>query len=138
MRTDKSCTAAWCVSGLTVNFSSASGRYAAGTYHLGIVADGVSITCSATLPRTRTSPPTTCSSAGAELRVSGSEYLPASEHALDELLLTTQPHSVSLTITLDSKAFASATLSPTYVTSQPNGPDCEPTCRSAHELVDVP
>ncbi len=137
--TTHECTEMGCVAGLTVDLRSASGAWAAGTYRFGIMADGVSLTCSATLPFASAqgdgTPP--CSSGDVRLGLSGSA-LPAAQHAITDLVFTTSPRSVAVSITRDAKPFASATLSPTYATSQPNGPECGPTCRSGREVVDVP
>jgi hypothetical protein len=132
-----SCTEMGCTDGYQVDFRSASSSWAAGTYHIGIVADGQSITCAATLPFESQSPPHDCSSPDVMLGVSGTA-LPAAQHALTGLVFSTHPANVTITISLDGKPFASAALAPAYATSRPNGPDCEPVCTSASDVVPVP
>jgi hypothetical protein len=133
------CTEVGCVDGLWIDLRSSSGAWQPGTYHVGITADGESITCSATipLPKETGGPNTTCSSRAVWLGLSGSA-LPASAQSISDLVFTSFPASVSIVITRDAKPFASTTITPTYTTSRPNGPECEPTCRGAHATMDVP
>ena len=133
------CTEMGCTNGLWIDLRSASGRWQTGTYHVGITADGASITCSATIPLSQGTggANTTCSSSDVRLGLSGS-MLPVEAQAISDVTFTTSPASVSIVITRDGQPFGSTTLTPTYVTSQPNGPECEPTCRGAHATIDVP
>jgi hypothetical protein len=48
------------------------------------------------------------------------------------------PASASIKLTRDGTEVLSDTVSPSYVVSQPNGPDCEPTCRQATERLSLP
>ena len=48
------------------------------------------------------------------------------------------PAKVKLTITREDQQLHSGELAPTYVTSRPNGPGCEPECRGANAEVALP
>lgn len=133
------CTEVGCADGLWIDLRSTSGHWETGSYHVGITADGESITCAAIIPLPKESggPNTTCSSSAVRLGLSGS-MLPVSAQSISDIVFSTYPASVSIVITRDGEPFASRTLAPGYVTSRPNGPDCEPTCRSAHATMTVP
>ena len=45
---------------------------------------------------------------------------------------------VHVTIARDGTALTDRSFRPTYTTSQPNGPGCEPVCRQARDRLDVP
>jgi hypothetical protein len=50
--------------------------------------------------------------------------------------LEATPESVEITVNAQDGSWSgSASLSPTYQTHQPNGPDCEPTCRVASVTI---
>jgi hypothetical protein len=125
------CTAIGCVNGLTISFEKASAAWEPGMYSIDIDADGKKITCSTKLPLVANDPlPSSCTDASVLLGVSGSA-LPAAEHALSELHFTSAPANVKVTVTRDGAMVATQDFTPSYQKSQPNGPDCEPTCNSA-------
>ena len=41
------------------------------------------------------------------------------------------PASVAVSVHHDDALLGEGSYSPTYATSEPNGPDCEPTCKNA-------
>ena len=55
-----------------------------------------------------------------------------------ELWLQSTPQQLDLRILRDGQAVLEQTVSPQYEGSQPNGPDCEPTCRGAQLQMQIP
>jgi len=49
-----------------------------------------------------------------------------------ELSLNTAPKTIAVDLTLDGALILSESSTPSYVESQPNGPDCGPICRQAN------
>lgn len=132
------CTEVGCTSGFTLAFQKASTPWEPGTYSVNIDADGKQITCTATLPLSATdAEPSSCSDKSVQLGVSGSA-LPAAEHSLSELSFTSMPARVKVTVTRDGMIVGDKEFTPTYEKSQPNGPDCEPTCNSASGSLPLP
>lgn len=132
--TDRACTAMGCVDGFHVEVTS-SGAWQPGAYVVTVVADGVTTTCSATFPLTASSR-AECSGQGVQVGLSGS-MLPATAQSISHVALTSAPKSVAVAITRDGVSIASRVYTPTYKTSRPNGPDCEPTCTSATDTLGV-
>lgn len=128
------CTEIGCVSGFRVTLSASSWK--AGKYDVVVVADGVTTTCSASLPLTSTST-ADCTGPGVQLGLSGS-MLPAAQQSLSEIALTATPKSVKITVSRDGAELATKSFTPAYTTARPNGPDCEPVCTSASDTLALP
>ena len=129
------CTDIGCENGYHVTFTAAS-AWKAGKYTLDVVADGTMTTCTATLPLTSTST-ADCTRAGVQLGLSGSA-LPAAQQSLSDVLIAGTPMSVKITVSRDGAQLVTKDFTPTYTTSQPNGPECEPTCSSATDTLALP
>lgn len=66
----------------------------------------------------------TCASSGVWIQGSGSQ--------IDGFLLPNRhPEQLTLTFSSAGSVLVTTTVSPTYVTQQPNGSDCPPTCKNA-------
>jgi len=122
------CTAIGCDDGLTIQFSVSE----PGAYLFNIVADGATISCSATLPFPDcSSPGSTCGDPRVQLAASGCALAPA-EHSLEGLFMSGMvPESVSVLATRDGVEIASQTFTPAYQTTAPNGEECGPICTNA-------
>lgn len=124
----QACTEIGCTDGLGIGFSFTE----PGAYAFQIVADGATITCSATLPL----PPceqagATCSSPQAVLSASGCA-LPESQHSLEGLMLDGQhPASVEVVVERDGAELVRRTFTPQYQRVAPNGEACGPICHQA-------
>ncbi len=120
--TGKDCTAAGCVSGVSVDFELRE----RGNYVFDVTVDGVKTRCTATLPLSNTSSPP-CDAPGILLILSGSA-LPESEQLIGGLsLTTTTAKSITIVATRDGEQIGESTVAPPYqVGPPPNGPDCEP------------
>lgn len=129
------CTEIGCVDGLVISFGRGV-EWAPGTYVFSIDADGVEQTCKGMLPL----PPCasggalTCTGNVATIGESGCA-LPASQHGFADIQLRSGPSKVTLRIERDGVVLADETLVPTYRTSQPNGPNCDPICRQASATI---
>ena len=124
----KGCTEIGCVNGFTVDFTSPSWK--AGVYEVTIDKDGTKVTCTTTLPFTSQNPDHACTAPDVMLGISGSA-LPSDQHALTGVIFTGTPKAVKLSLARDGKVLATGEYYPTYTTSRPNGPDCEPVCTQA-------
>lgn len=128
----KACTTIGCVDGYTLDFEASS--WAPGKYTVELTVDGKSYTCEATLPLDASSK-SSCTLPEVQLGLSGSA-LPAGEQGLVGLVFTSQPTKVDVTIKLDGATLGQpASFTPAYKTSQPNGPECGPTCTNARDTL---
>lgn len=135
------CTEIGCVDGLTIEFVPNSG-WRPGQYEFVIDADGVVTTCKGPLPL----PPCeqgsalACAPASDLVRIGESGCaLPAAQHGFSELRVGGAPvKSLSLTVREGGKDLVQKTFTPAYQTSRPNGPNCEPECKSAAEKLAIP
>jgi hypothetical protein len=106
-------------------------------YSVDIDADGKKSTCTTKLPLSASDPaPSSCTDASVQLGVSGSA-LPAAQQGLVGLNFTSAPAKVTVTVTRDGAMIGTKDFSPTYKKSQPNGPDCEPTCNNASVALPI-
>lgn len=123
------CTLIGCGPAFSVRFDKAS-SFPTGTYQVAVTLDGAHVDCTVTLPLS-CGTSAVCTSPAVSLLLEGCA-LPPSEHALGgiELPLIT-PATVSIIVQHDGQTIAQGQWSPVYETSHPNGPSCEPECRSA-------
>lgn len=128
------CTAIGCADGFFVTITSAS-AWPAGAYVVTVVADGATTTCAATFPLTASSTPA-CSGPGVQVGLSGS-LLPAAQQSIASVTLMTTPKAVSIDVARDGASIGGRSYTPTYKTSRPNGPDCEPVCTNASDTLAV-
>lgn len=127
----KGCTLLGCNDGLTVDLQ-APAAWPAGTYRFELDADGATQTCEATIPL----PPCDtqgiqCTGDHARVSVSGCA-LPPSAQGFGPITFWKGPSTAVVRIFKgDGTKIADGTFHPTYALSRPNGPECEPECRSA-------
>ena len=128
--TGMECTAAGCSDGLVVRVTPAA-PWPQGAYRFVIEADGVTTTCTGTLPlggcATRA---ITCDREGVSITESGCA-LPPSAHGFGDLTLPGTPESIRIQVQRDGETVGDQTFTPAYQTSQPNGPSCPPVCTNA-------
>lgn len=125
------CTEMGCGPGFSINFQR-QGAWEPGAYTVKVTVDGAPFTCSATIPLSCDAPSACPEDAPFVLGLSGCALEP-SQHSLlgIELKQGTAPASIQVDVAQDGKELGTGTFTPTYTTSQPNGPDCEPVCKSA-------
>jgi hypothetical protein len=135
----RACTEIGCQSGFSVDWESASG-WKPGRYVFEIELDGAKTTCEGALPLRAcgAGPSLTCSPGGAVMIGESGCALPPGQHGFSGFSVSTFPSSVSVTIKRDGKALSTESFRPSYQTSQPNGPGCEPVCKQAHATQRVP
>jgi hypothetical protein len=124
------CTLIGCGMGLEVEFQGA--KSSPGIYQIEVVSDGAPATCQLTIPFTCGTPPT-CSPAVPDWRLIWSGCALGPEHqTIDGLAFSSGgPTSIDVIVRHDDQVIGGGSATPTYSTSRPNGPDCEPVCRSA-------
>ncbi len=135
----KMCTKMGCVSGLHVNFAKVT-PWTAGAYTFALELDGAAVTCTGALPLPACDqgPALRCDVEGkVQIGESGCA-LPPEQHGFSDIQIFGEPAKVKLTIKREDQQLHSGELAPTYVTVQPNGPGCEPECRSANAEVALP
>ncbi|MBI5536356.1 MAG: hypothetical protein HY898_26785 [Deltaproteobacteria bacterium] len=130
---DKACTMLGCQNGFVVAFQASS--WPTGSYQVALEADGRTVLCSATIPLAKGTPANACDADDVQLGLSGSELAVAQQSLSEVRFLGTLPKQVRVIVRRDSSELAEQTYSPTYKTSQPNGPACEPTCTNASDVL---
>lgn len=115
---ETSCTEEGCHDGVEVWF--ASPLDASSEFSVSVQMDSEQILCDYAKSKALDS----CSEKGVWIQTSGGQ--------LDGFLLKgLHPQQVTFAFSETGKVLVSATVNPTYVTQQPNGPDCPPTCKNA-------
>ncbi|TVQ87237.1 MAG: hypothetical protein EA397_18130 [Deltaproteobacteria bacterium] len=132
------CTQIGCESGLTVEIEGIE-SWPAGDYVVRASVDGESVQCEGSIPLNPCDQgyTFTCSDGVARISESGCD-LPEREHGLSHVhFLADAAREVSLRIERDGELLGEQTFEPSYETFQPNGPECEPTCRQAQHTLQL-
>jgi hypothetical protein len=115
---DTGCTEEGCHDGVEIWF--ASSLDASLEFSVSVQADTEQIQCDFAKGKALDS----CASKGVWVQSSGSQ--------VDGFLLKGyHPQQVTFAFSASGNVLVSATVSPSYVTQQPNGPECPPTCKNA-------
>ncbi|AKT36751.1 hypothetical protein [Chondromyces crocatus] len=138
--TDSSdCTLLACASSFVVDFVR-TGAWNPGEYRIRVVTEDRSVDCTTSLPLSCNAPSPCPADANVQLLLVGCNLAP-SEHYLGgvEFAQGATPASVTVSVFHDEQLLGEGSYRPTYTTSNPNGPDCEPTCRtSPPERIELP
>jgi hypothetical protein len=131
--TKKSCNEIGCGFGFAVAFQPTDGIWRPGRYLVDVRADGVSSSCEVTLPLAPCgTPSSTCTGQRSWILGESGCALPASQHSISGISFSSStPATVEVTVSRDGRQLAGQSFTPSYASSRPNGPDCEPTCRTA-------
>ncbi|MBA3548329.1 MAG: hypothetical protein H0T76_17750 [Nannocystis sp.] len=135
----KVCTQMGCINGLHLNLAKVT-PWTAGAYTFVLELDGAAVTCTGALPLPACDQGSAlrCDVEGkVQIGESGCA-LPPEQHGFSDIQISGEPTTVKLTIKREDQQLHSGELTPTYVTSRPNGPGCEPECRGAHAEVALP
>ncbi len=138
------CTTIACVDQLVATLHDASGGLPAGKQVLTVTANGATLTCSFTLPRPTQTTAITCPK-GLQVLVQQSQSCVTSGTGQyqtqtctpiagknDELVTVVgSPTTLQVVQTANGVTYLDETTTPTYTTSRPNGPSCEPVCSQA-------
>jgi hypothetical protein len=129
----KECTLIGCASSFEAAFTGSTGK--PGRYRVDVVTDGVPSTCEVTLPWTCDTQPT-CSASNVPWKMTMSGCaLGADGQRLDGIAFREHlPVSLEMMVRRDDVAVGEGSVNPQYAESRPNGPDCDPVCRSAPRL----
>jgi hypothetical protein len=126
----RACTEIGCVNGLHLRVSPDAG-WRAGAYRFDLELDGRPVTCEGALPLKPCGERSfTCDADGVALGESGCA-LPANAQGIAQIMVPGYPLQLSVRVSLNGAELANASFTPSYVSSQPNGPGCEPVCCGA-------
>lgn len=126
------CTAIGCQDGLTVEVAPEA-PWPPGDYRFVVDADGATTTCTGSLPLPECqSRAITCDDEGVVMISESGCALPPSQHGFGDLHFDGMPASLTVEVFHQQRSVGRASFTPTYQTVQPNGPECEPTCRNAY------
>jgi hypothetical protein len=122
------CTQIGCLDGYNLDFQH---DWTEGTYTITVTLDADTVTCTGTIPINEASDG--CDDDRVQLGLSGSQ-LPVADQALSGLvILATDVTTVDVTVSDGLMTIGTQAFTPAWQTSQPNGVDCPPTCRSASD-----
>lgn len=133
------CTQIGCINGYRLELKKAT-PWTPGNYTFTAELDGKVVECKGALPLQAcdTGPSLSCTPDGSlQIGESGCA-LPPDQQGFSDIMIPGAPQRVRLTIAQDGKPLHSADLTPNYVTTRPNGEQCEPTCSSAAGELAVP
>jgi hypothetical protein len=136
---ERACTEMGCENGLKLAVTKAT-PWLFGTYVFRLAIDGNAVECKGALPLQPcdAGPSLRCTpDAVVQIGESGCA-LPAAQHGFSDITVRGEPQALKLEVLLDGKPLGAADVTPSYVTSQPNGSGCEPTCRNGSSEVDIP
>lgn len=135
----KVCTEIGCLDGLQIALKKET-PWPAGAYTFDFTVDGAPVRCSGALPLgpCDAGPSLTCDVAERVVIGESGCALPAAEQGFSDVRVPGAPAEVAVTITHEGAPLHQSTLKPTYVESRPNGPGCDPVCRSATAELALP
>jgi hypothetical protein len=125
----RGCTEIGCQSGFAVDLVRPL-PWTAGRYRVEVTGDA-NASCEVDLPLSCERPARCSGQPGSvTLGLSGCA-LDASQHSISSVFFPGLPGTVTVTVLQDDRPLGTGTFSPAYRSTQPNGPDCEPICRTA-------
>lgn len=131
----EACTKAGCTSALEISFDHARGSE--GTYVVEVEAGGQTSRCTMTIPYPQCGEP--LSRCEGTLPVTGREAdlckTPRHEQAVVPFTVGAAPEKVVVRVFRDGKKLAEEALAPSYTSVPPDGPGCEPSCKTATVVV---
>jgi hypothetical protein len=125
------CTEIACAPTLKVHF--ARPAWPAGAYRIEVTADGASDVCEVNVPLACNVASSCTGLGGLDVspEVSGCALDPGLHTILGLAFTYSVPASVTVRVVQDERELGKGSFSPSYVTAQPNGPDCPPVCHTA-------
>lgn len=135
--TGKVCTKMGCMSNLLVEVVPSKAGFGKGSYKVEVVADGKKGSCELKLPLPACDKGQAAKCEG-DLKLDLKEVgcgKPVGEQSFGPLRFSEPPSELKVTVTKDNKRFAEGALKPDYKTLQPNGPGCDPVCKTAEAKV---
>jgi hypothetical protein len=135
----KMCTQIGCLNGLQVEVNKAT-PWAPGAYTFALTLDDTQVTCSGALPLRPcdAGPSLTCDVPDRVIIGESGCALAPEQHGFSDIHVPAPVERFALAVTHEGQPLGGVDVKPTYVTSQPNGPGCEPICHSAAVQVALP
>jgi len=128
------CTLIGCVDQFSATVTVDSTLVPAGRHTLTVTFDGAATSCTFNLPEL-TNPVNDPCAAGFTLSVPGQ---PTNGKFTETIAVHGTPSSIKVQQTLDGTVVLDQTISPTYLTIQPNGPGCGPICHQGNAAWTIP
>ncbi len=132
-----SCTEMGCMNSLSIQLTKLS-PWAAGSYSVTIKHDDAQVDCAVVFPLDCDAPPA-CGDEDVFLGLSGCALDPAEQSISSIDFMRGTPAKVSISVRLgegeSAEGLGDAEFAPTYRSSRPNGPECEPECNTAVEQL---
>jgi hypothetical protein len=138
------CTLIGCTDELTATLHDATGGLPSGKQVLTVMENGMTLTCSFTLPRPAQGGGITCPQGltvtvvQAQTCVTSGDgtyqtqvCTPVAGKFNEVVAIVGSPTTLHVTQTVDGASYLDQTTTPTYTTTRPNGPNCEPVCSQA-------
>jgi hypothetical protein len=122
---------------LLIAFDHLRGVWTPGTYHIEVTADGATGACAVTLPLDCPASASCTGNRAWTPSLAGCIQSPSSFAIGGVSFSESSPAEVTVRITLDDRELGMARFTPSYKTSYPNGPDCDPTCHTASASVEI-
>jgi hypothetical protein len=128
----KECSLIGCGPPFEVAFASSGGQYPPGTYSVAVTADGTSGNCVVTLPFASCQTAPACMGTRDWDVIDSGCALPPDEDAISGIVFgAARPINIEVVVSRDGKQLADGNFTPSYQSSQPNGPGCGDTCYGA-------
>ncbi len=135
------CTLMGCSDRLTIELQRA-GTWAAGSYRVDLVVDGVNVACEARITDDPCDEEATSCTAGAPVRLTTARPFgcatPPTMNTVPGIYIDKAAAEVKLSVKHEGAELVSESITPRYDTLTPNGPVCGPICRQARVPVAVP
>lgn len=131
---EQPCTEIGCVNGLTIDLAPDLFEEE-GIYEIRLVLDGRMVQCKGVLPlrKCEEGPSFRCNAKDVRISESGCA-LPEDQHTIPNLMIDGLPRKIMMSVEHGNVMQVTRTFRPTYLTSRPNGPLCEPTCIQSRVL----
>jgi hypothetical protein len=130
--TNTECTLVGCADSLRVGFSGAIAE--PGRYQIEVVADGTPSSCEITLPYVCGARPI-CSAGPSTWRLSLGCAPGQPQQSVDGFVFyQNPPTSLDFVVRRNDAVVGGGSAQPVYAESRPNGPDCDPVCRTAADI----
>ncbi len=133
--TTKMCTRMGCMSLLNVEVVGGD-KLPKGKYVVNVEADGKKGKCTFTAPDFCNDKAPKCDG-DVEIDIKRTGCQPTGAPQITALNIPSTPAAATITVTRDGKKVGEARLSPQYKEVRPNGPDCDPVCKSAAEKIEI-
>lgn len=125
------CTEIGCVNGLALTVAP-DYQWQPGAYVFRLTLDGRTVTCRGNLPLNACDMPSVhCDGEGVVITESGCALPSPEAQGFGDVHIENGPQQVAVSVTRDGQTLVDKTVTPTYRTSRPNGPQCAPECRQA-------